>query len=771
MNFLVNSWDLILVSLLFFIVPAAFKLFPLRRRWLVRHIGFLILSILSTVSLWAVVGKIEAHERHEQAEKLLGYAPTYAWTLEQMGYGKLNENTKPNDPLYLKFIEFQKGWAKANPFITDIYTLKKGSKGDNLFIVDSETDYNKNTVFEEDREARTSIGEKFDKRLPELELAFQGQNTFTFDPYTDRWGHWVSSFVPIRNNSGEVIGVLGLDFPAEDYLSGIKQYRIILVACILLSFLTVFCLLLIEHKHQHYSSSLEEALSKAEAATSTKSNFLAIMSHEIRTPLNGILGMINLISDQTLNEEVRRQIGVMKTCGVSLMTLINDILDFSKIEAKKLVLEYVTFKPDIAVKNVIELLSPMAEEKGVKIIYLENNEPLQWVKSDVGRFQQVLTNLINNAIKFTPKGSVTIQTSQEILPEKKIRIHVRIADTGIGIEPESQKKLFQSFSQVDGSTTRKFGGTGLGLSICKGIVEAMNGTISLESTYGMGSTFTFNFLAEATTALITDDIPELDSNRAKKYPLRILVADDHSTNCLLAEQFLLKLGYKVECVTNGVEVLDLINTKFFDVIFMDCQMPEMDGFVATTKIHQRFSKETRPWIIALTASALPEDRERCFQVGMDDFVTKPFNLVSLTKALDNVKLRTRNYKLELVNNLQESDEEPILDQKAINRHYGGQTDILAVAIDAYLKTAPKMIEEIKHAIDQTDAVALRMATHKLRGSVSNFFSKNIVSELKYLEALGKSQEIADAKNVFSKTQIRLKKLTEELERMNFKKDA
>lgn len=389
---------------------------------------------------------------------------------------------------------------------------------------------------------------------------------------------------------------------------------------------------------------LEENLIKArevaETASRVKSSFLANMSHEIRTPLNGILGICALLANETLTTDGKRYVEIIKKSGDMLLTLINDILDFSKIEAKKLTLENVTFNLTDTINELVSLLYLKAKEKNLKInIEIDQKLPKS-IDADVTRFRQVVTNLLGNAIKFTEKGSVTVKGSAVADGDDFCTLRFDIIDTGLGMSKAAQGALFKSFSQVDASTTRKFGGTGLGLAICKGICQAMGGDIWVESTEGKGSTFSFTIKAKMTDSKVTSISKEsfaINEELAIKYPYKILVADDHPTNQLLARRFLEKLGYQPDVVENGLEVLKALNSKTYDVIFMDGHMPEMDGYETTQKILSQFGVEKSPWIIACTASASNEDRAKCLAAGMSDFLPKPYTIVMMAQALMRVQ--------------------------------------------------------------------------------------------------------------------------------------
>lgn len=393
---------------------------------------------------------------------------------------------------------------------------------------------------------------------------------------------------------------------------------------------------------------LEESLTKAkneaiaartaaDEATQAKARFLANMSHEIRTPMNGIIGMSNLLLSNITDPVGIERLKIIQNCGNSLLDLINDVLDFSKLEVDKVELEKHPFPIHDTAKEIVELLNTRASEKGVTLSYKHDKGVPDWLLGDATRFRQVLTNLVSNSIKFTEVGSVEISSQAKNIEDKKWQIQFAIKDTGIGIPDHVKDKLFQSFSQVDASTTRRFGGTGLGLAICKGLCEKMGGSIWVESEMGKGSTFFFTITGDITEAPLesqrsSNPFAAFDPEMGKKHPLRILVAEDNRTNQLVAVGLLGKLGYKADVAGNGKEALKAMHTQQYDLVLMDCHMPEMDGFEATRRIIEVHG-ERRPRIVALTASTMKEDIDRCTASGMDGFLGKPITLPPLVKTL------------------------------------------------------------------------------------------------------------------------------------------
>lgn len=370
-----------------------------------------------------------------------------------------------------------------------------------------------------------------------------------------------------------------------------------------------------------------------------KSEFLANMSHEIRTPMNGVLGMVELLERTPLNEEQKDHLQTMKSSGEHLLTIINDILDISKIDAGKLELEELHFNLLTSITDTIELIKGKAKEKCLELKFInKTSSDSIWIKSDQTRLKQIMLNLLSNAIKFTEKGCVTVSIDDLQASDEFLDISLSVEDTGIGLSDENIKNLFDKFTQADKSITRVYGGTGLGLSITHSLVKMLNGEIQVSSIEGQGSHFKMRFKFLKGSPKLEENIivHQEENGFAKRHDIRILLVEDNLINQKFAIKALEKLGYDPDIASNGKEAVEKVKGNNYDLIFMDLQMPIMDGITATKEI-MKLSLKQQPIIVAMTANAFKDDKDKSIEAGMSGFLTKPVSIKKIKDTIVEVK--------------------------------------------------------------------------------------------------------------------------------------
>ena len=492
----------------------------------------------------------------------------------------------------------------------------------------------------------------------------------------------------------------------------------------------------LEERVQMRTRDLEEARRQAEAASLAKSDFLANMSHEIRTPMHGVMGMTDLLLQGGLTPQKEKlyQLAI-KDSADSLMLIINDILDFSKIEAGKFTLEKKPFSLGSVLENCLNGLRVRAEEKGLRLTHQLDAAVPACLVGDYGRLRQILSNLVGNAVKFCKQGQISVEIDLASIEGDEAVLHVRVTDTGIGIAEEACQRIFNQFEQADGSTTRKYGGTGLGLAICKKLVELMEGNIWVESRLGEGSCFHFTarFQSGDETLLVIEKETRPVPGRFRQTPLDILLADDVEINRALVQAILEPHGHRITLAEDGRKALCAYESKRFDVVLMDVQMPEMDGLEATRAIreYERATDRGGVPIVAMTAFAGHENRQICLDAGMNDYLPKPIRpdqLLQLLEKLCDCSAPAVEGAATSGSSLTSESKEvsdgrgedvAVFAQNELLERLGGRSEMVPRFVTLFCKGALPQLEGLATALESNDADGARRHAHAIKGSAGN----------------------------------------------------